>query len=612
MGTEAQDLWCEQVLDFIPPARRRGPVRAELRARRDAASATLAHRIADAPGLAGEGLALRAGILAADLDRALAEPDLLDNSVTPGNFVTAVNSASAILDEMVKVAGETTALPGQVKAEADTRRAEIRKRLNDAFAARLAGQGAQQTRILAVLSPDQLDLDLRKPQDAVRAALASPDLGSDTVPDGVFRAAAANVQNLLNALKPLEDRLAARALAADTKAPAVVAIDAARTEQQKTAPGPAFGDLVPPIGAALVNARNELLAAKDAAAGAKAAQETAAAAQRALAAITAAAAVHAELDTPIAAAVGAADATPGAALREAWSKAVESARAACPRGEDGAAGLRAVQPVLEAVTGLTAKAKALRERGVTLAGEWRKRQAALSADQKVAVGNVTALIESLKDIAEPAWEASEKKVTDTEKALKDAAAAYDGFKAILDRLNAEAAKLPAAARVQPAKLFAAELTKADAERTKAHDQGKLLLDALDSGFPDYRAATEAMAELDRRLQADKDVNTSMGQTVGVLRAAVGKALAAPRTPMTSLRGQIEALLPVAEAWQVYYAAKLPLTNKIEAARKIRGASANIQQALKQAEDNAAAGKVEDVRAQMKASARLARGGRQLR
>ncbi len=148
MGTEAQDLWCEQVLDFIPPARRRGPVRAELRARRDAASATLARRIADAPGLAGEDLALRAGILAADLDRALAEPDLLDDSVTSGNFVTAVNSASAILDEMVKVAGETTALPGRVKAEADTRRAEIRNRLNDAFAARLAAQGAQQSRFL--------------------------------------------------------------------------------------------------------------------------------------------------------------------------------------------------------------------------------------------------------------------------------------------------------------------------------------------------------------------------------------------------------------------------------------------------------------------------------
>ncbi len=114
--------------------------------------------------------------------------------------------------------------------------------------------------------------------------------------------------------------------------------------------------------------------------------------------------MHAELDTPIAAAVGAADATPGAALREAWSKAVENARAACPRGEDGAAGLRAVQPVLEAVTGLTAKAKALRERGAALAGEWGKRQAALSADQKAAVGNVAALIESLNDIAEPALE----------------------------------------------------------------------------------------------------------------------------------------------------------------------------------------------------------------
>ncbi len=131
----------------------------------------------------------------------------------------------------------------------------------------------------------------------------------------------------------------------------------------------------------------------------------------------------------------------------------------------------------------------------------------------------------------------------------------------------EAAKLPAAAKVQPAKLFAGELTKAEAERAKAHDKGKLLLDALDGGFADYRATTEAMAELDRRLQADKDVNTSMSQTVGICARRSARRWRAPRTPTASLRGQVEALLPVAEAWQVYYAAKLPLTNKSKRPRR---------------------------------------------
>ncbi len=594
-----QDAWCEKVLGVRVPAGRRAPVRQALLIRRQAAGQRLAVRIEQAPGLAAEALAAQAGALNAAIEQALATQGFTDDARPAGEFVTAIDIADTILAQMDQLGAATAPLASQAQQDAGARRGEIRTRLSLAAHAALDTKlGPLQGRVLAVLSPDQLDLKLRDAQIALQAALASPDFAADTGPDGSFRAAAGEVQDRTAKLRGLIAQLGERAARADSLKPALEAITAAQATAATLTPGPIFADLVPPITQGLAHARATLLSTADAGVAAATGIQEAAKAAGILAAIKAADAAHAPLDHPVEAAIAAADRTAGITLRTRWSAACRAAYAAAAKGEDGAALLQALGPAAETLANLTLRAKALRERGKALAATFGQRKGDLAADHLGKIGDVAAVTGALQALTEVTEAEAARRLGAAETTLAEAVKAADGFKVIHQRLSSGAATLPVAATVKTATVFADALAKAEAARRKTHATGQDQIGVLDALFTDYSATAASMAALDKQLDANQAVRSRVSGDVGVLRKSVGTALAAPTAAIKEFQPKIAALQARIAAEALYASESAKLEQRIKRAKQIKGAAATVPRMLEQAQKAAEAGETENVRGLM--------------
>ena len=591
-----QDAWCEKVLGVQVPAGRRARVRQALLARRQVAGQRLAARIQQAPGLAAEALAAQAGALNAAIEQALATQGFTDDTRPAGEFATAIDIADTILGQMDQVGAATAPLAAQVQQDAMARRNEIRTRLSLAARAALDTKlGPLQGRVLAVLSPDQLDLKLRDAQVALQAALASPDFAADTGPDGSFRAAAGEVQDRTTKLRGLITQLGERADRADTLKPALEAITAAQATAATLTPGAIFADLIPPIAQGLARARATLLSTADAGAAAATGLQNAAQAAAALAAIKAADAAHTALDQPVKAATAAADPTAGMALRTRWSAACRAACAAAAKGEDGAALLQPLGPAAEALASLTLRAKALRDRGKALAATFGQRKGDLAADHLVKIGDVAAVTGALRDLTGDTEAAAEQRLGETEASLAEAVKAADGFKAIHERLSKHAATLPVAATIKTATVFATALANAEAARRKTHATGEGQIGVLDALVADYSKTATEMAALDRQLDANPAIKSRVSGDVGELRKSVGTALRTPAATIKDFQPRIAALQARIAAEALYAAESTKFAPRIKQAKQIRGASVTVQRMLDRAQKAAEAGQTETVR-----------------
>ncbi len=579
---------------------RREPTRLELKERRTKIGTALQQRLLQSAVTEGDEIAGDALALGDQIDTALAAEAFIDDGAPVDAFLTSVNAIRQLIDQYGALSSEGAALPtpAAVADEAVKKRPGIRGQLEAGLKDRLAAQGEKQAKILAVVGPGASDMASRPTHDAARAALRSADFLDDAASDGAFRAAVLQVQSALAAVSALDAALDAAVLAAETKAAALVPLDDAIGKQAALSVAAPFAALVAEIGTSLAAQRPVLLAATDAPAAATVAGAAAGNAERRLELIAAAAALHPALATEIGAAVAAADAGPGGLLAKAWAAAESTAIAALTLGEAAAETLAAMRPQLQAVVDLTATAAALRLRADALAATKAEYWTKLSADQRISVGDVAALVGKLADIPDAATATIlAAALTQSEAAATAAVAAWQAFEAKRLALVQQAEDLKQTARRDPATLFKAAVATADTARKQSHAKGLLQLDALAANAASYVAVVERMAELSAAAEELAVFGNAFNSTMGPIIKKVGEALDKPGTPIPGgLLGEIQTVKNEAVATFAYKQGMAPLQGSLSKAKTVKGVAVPIGTRVAQLEALAGKGKLAEVEA----------------